>query len=201
VPFLISGTDRQTNKPTRFLSNARTEALARKSADALGVEVTSVSFLEERQPRGDVAGGPGTAGDSDQQPAVEFAPPAIRWSGEWQTVEPPDRPAVRWGGLVCALIGFAMLVYFAMDWRYGMQARDEAAADLRALHRGVQSDYEMTFPNNRTRRENDETAYHAATTRYRIDGVLALIGAATLTGGWALFKSHQNKPCDGGHHA
>jgi hypothetical protein len=51
----------------------------------------------------------------------------------------------------------------------------------------------MTIPNNRIRRENDEAAIQAATTRYRIDGVLALIGAVGLTGGMSLFTAQRKK--------
>ena len=47
MPYLITGFEKSTKRAVKTVSNAPTEALARKSADALGIEVESIAAVEE----------------------------------------------------------------------------------------------------------------------------------------------------------
>jgi hypothetical protein len=47
MPFLITGIDKSTKKPVKSVSRAQNEALARKSAEALGIEIETILAVAE----------------------------------------------------------------------------------------------------------------------------------------------------------
>ena len=107
----------------------------------------------------------------------------VRWPGDWQTPSEPVAPWRRPVGIVTAIVGLAMLVYFGMDLQYPLRERHTAREELGKIQAGV---YGYVYAKTL---HAAEAAIRDTTFRIRLDGALALLGGMALTGGWLMAKS------------
>jgi hypothetical protein len=180
MPFLITGTDRQTARPTRFLSNAVGEALARESAEGLGVVVASVAFVQEHTPQ-NVAGMP------IRMPAPgALVPPSVQWSGEWETPAGDGDPVRRRIGKAVAAVGLILVGLCLADLWFTVPAYVEMSRD-RERYLKVHGGNHWLFPASAKAERDDLRSI-------RIDGFIGLAGLILLTGGLHWERTHRGEP-------
>jgi hypothetical protein len=186
MPYLVTGTDRKTGRPTQFMSAVSAEALARMSADVRGIDVESCTFVPDPTANGS-AGAP-----MDNEPVELTAPPTSPEPREWRLVEPrtESSPARRWVGLACAALGLCLAVFYASDLHAALAIRQEAQLSRRVLGAHVRSDYELLFGNNPAVNLSTQETLAATKTRIRVDGFLTLLGGVLVVGGLGMYKSN-----------
>ena len=184
MPYLVTGTDRKTGRPTQFTSSVSTEALARMSAEVRGIDVESCTFVADPTAEGST-GVPENA-------SVELTPATNAEPREWRLVEPHTdaSPTKRWAGLACAALGLCLAVCYASDLHAALAIRQDAQLSRRVLGAHVRSDYELLFPNNHEVSQSTQETLAATTTRIRVDGFMALLGGALLVGGLGMYKAN-----------
>ena len=183
MPYVVTGTDRKTGRPTQFMSNVSTVALARMSADVRGIDVESCTFVAE--PTAD-----GAVRAPDDGESVELTPPMNPEPREWRVVEPRKEasPAKRWVGLACAAVGLCLAAFYALDLHAALEIQEDAQLSRRVLETRARSDYELLFPNNAQLNQSTKVTLAATKTRIRVDAFVTLLGGVLLVGGLGMYK-------------
>jgi hypothetical protein len=194
MAFLVAGTDRRTDRPTRFISNAMSEALARQSADTLGVDVASVEFVDERSPR-DIARSTNrtTGAPADAEPGSALAPPAVAWPGEWEAPQ-ADEPRRRWAGAVAAIGGLVLLAVCLYDLKSAVPDHAYAVKAHKRFVDGVLPGWDVNAAHHRPQYAPYVEAERVAIKRLRLDGFGALAGLILLTTGLRWHRSNSTTP-------
>ena len=130
MPFLITGIDKGTKQPVKTVSNAPNEVLARKSADALGIQVESIVVVEQ----------PANVRQNHQRPIADEptgeinGEPAIP-AGDGSKSSPEERErspaASKPASSLCVLVTVAFALIAMLPWLDGVLGKGDLGWGVR----------------------------------------------------------------------